>query len=256
MASSSKMPTILLVQGSFQLPEVYQKLTMALEAKGYPVVHPPLPSLSDPENPDFASKSLVTDALAIQLELKNLIEQQERTVVVLMHSYGGLVGSEATSKEFSWAYRKGQGLTGDVIHFFFFAAFILAEGQSVLSGFGESSNIDVRPHGRFRIKDAAKILYNDLPPEEAEYWASKIIDQSYAVQTTKLSRAAYRYIPSTYVICENDKGPPPQFQEVCGKNAKAEIRRMNSGHSPMLSKTDELVKLITVAAGGAMKMAI
>ncbi|KAI1654338.1 catalytic protein [Daldinia decipiens] len=188
--------TILLIQGSFQLPEVYRKLTKALEARGYPVIHPLLPSLA---------------------VLRRLVEEKSRTVLVLMHSYGGLVGSEAVLDEFGWNKRKDRGLTGGVIYLFFFAAFVLAE--------------------------------------EAEYWTSKIIDQSYAVQTTKLTRAAYRYIPSTYVVCGNDQGPPPQYQEMWGKNAGSIMLRINSGHSPMLNKTDELVNMIVEAAHGAIKNA-
>ncbi|KAI6087401.1 hypothetical protein F4821DRAFT_107653 [Hypoxylon rubiginosum] len=169
-----------------------------------------------------------------------------------MHSYGGLVGSEATLEQFSWEKRKAAGLAGGVIHLFFFAAFILAEGQSVLGALGESPGNDIRPGGRFRILDPANTLYNDLPPDEAEYWASRIIDQSYAVQTTQLTRAAYRYIPSTYVVCENDHGPPPQWQELCGKNAGSTVLKIDSGHSPMLSKPDELANMIHAAAQKAM----
>ncbi|KAK7757729.1 hypothetical protein SLS62_000107 [Diatrype stigma] len=251
--STPTQPTILLLQGSFQLPEVYGKLTKALEEKGYPVIHPHLPSLTDPDKPDFASKTLSTDALAIQSVLRNLVENEARKVLVLMHSYGGLVGSEAVLEELSWGKRKDRGLAGGVFHLFFFAAFVLAEGQSVLDVFGESPNNDIRPDGRFRIKNPAQTLYNDLAPEEAEYWTSKIIDQSYAVQTTKLTRASYRYIPSTYVVCENDQGPPPQYQEMFGKSAGATLLRIASGHSPMLSKTEELANMVAAAAQGAMK---
>ncbi|KAF3059236.1 hypothetical protein GL218_04865 [Daldinia childiae] len=252
-STPSTQLTIVLIQGSFQLPEVYGKLTKALEAKGYPVIHPLLPSLVDPDKPDFASKSLSTDANAVQSVLRRLIEDESRTVLVLMHSYGGLVGSEAVLEEFNWNKRKDRGLSGGVIHLFFFAAFVLAEGQSVLSAFGESPNNEIRPGGRLRVKNPAQVLYSDLPTEEAEYWTSKIIDQSYAVQTTKLTRAAYRYISSTYVVCENDQGPPPLYQEMWGKNAGSVMLRINSGHSPMLNKTDELVNMIVEAAQGAIK---
>ncbi|RYO90848.1 hypothetical protein DL764_008386 [Monosporascus ibericus] len=203
--------------------------------------------------PDFPSKTLSTDALAIQSVVRRLVEDEARNVLVLMHSYGGLVGSEAILEEFSREKRKEQGLAGGVFHLFFFAAFVLAEGQSVLGVFGESPNNDIRPGSRFRIKNPTQTLYNDLPPEEAEYWASKIIDQSYAVQTTKLTRASYRYIPSTYVVCENDQGPPPQYQEMFGKRAGADVLRIASGHSPMLSKTEELANMVAAAAQETMK---
>jgi hypothetical protein len=61
-----------------------------------------------------------------------------------MHSYGGLVGSNAISKELSFAYRKQAGLLGGVIHLHYIAAFVLDVGQTVLGTFGESPNNDVK----------------------------------------------------------------------------------------------------------------
>lgn len=143
-AQTQSMPTILLVQGSFQIPQVYEKLVKGLEARGYPTIHPQLPSCSNVDGPNFPQLSLVDDASAIRAELTRLIESEGRTVVVVMHSYGGLVGSEATTEELSYTNRQARDLPGGVIHLFFYAAFLLQEGQSVLSAFGESPNNDVR----------------------------------------------------------------------------------------------------------------
>ncbi|OTB07268.1 hypothetical protein M426DRAFT_53985 [Hypoxylon sp. CI-4A] len=248
-------PTILVVQGSFQLPEVYEKLANALKARGYPVIHPPLPSLIDQDSPDFASRDLSTDALAVQSVLGRLVEEESQDVLVLMHSYGGLVGSEAVLEDFSRETRKERGLPGGVIHLFFFAALILSEGQPVFDVFGESSAAEVLPSGRVRTKDPAQMLYNDLPSEEAEYWTSKTVPQSYAVQATKLTRAACRYIPSTYLVCENDQGLPPKFQEMFGKSIGNNVLRINSSHSPMLSRTEELAGIIARATEEAISKA-
>ncbi|KAI1396384.1 catalytic protein [Hypoxylon fuscum] len=247
MTCSSPKPAILLIQGSFQLPEVYGKLVRALIAKGYPVIHPPLPSLTGHERPDFASTSLSDDANVIQDELRRLVEQERKQVVILMHSYGGLVGIEATPEEFSWAKRREQGLAGGVLRLILLAAFVLSEGQSVMGTFGKSPNHEIQPDGRFHIKEAARRLYNDLPSEEAQYWESKIIDQAYAVQTTKLTRAAYRYIPSTYIVCEDDQAVPPVFQEQFGGSINATVLKIKSGHSPMLSQTEKLVEMVISA---------
>lgn len=114
--------------------------------------------------------------------------------------------------------------------------------------FGQSPNNDVKPNGRFTIKNSAEILYHDLPPVEAQYWESKIIDQSYAVQEYKMTNEAYRFVPSTYVVCENDRGPPPQYQEMFGATAGSKILKMSSGHSPMLSHTVQLAQMIDSAA--------
>jgi pimeloyl-ACP methyl ester carboxylesterase len=143
-AEQRSLPTILLVQGSFQIPQVYEKLVKGLMDQGYPTIHPRLPSCSDVDKPDFPQVSLVDDVLAIRLELIRQIEYEEKNVVVVMHSYGGLVGSEAVTEELSYAKRQSQGLAGGVTHLFYYCAFLLDKGQSVLSAFGESPNSDVR----------------------------------------------------------------------------------------------------------------
>ncbi len=143
-AQPQALPTVVLVQGSFQTPLVYQNLVQGLTAQGYPTLHPELPTCSNTESANFPQLSLVDDALAIRTELIRLIEYEGKTVVVVMHSYGGIVGSEATTENLSYAKRQAQGLPGGVIHFFLYSAFLLDEGQSVLGAFGESPNNDVR----------------------------------------------------------------------------------------------------------------
>ena len=137
-------PTIVLVQGSFQIPQVYTQLVQGLVARGYPTIHPQLPTCSNTDGANFPQLSLVDDALAIRTELTRQIEDEGKTVVVIMHSYGGLVGSEAITEELGYAKRRAQSLPGGVIHLFFYSAFLLDEGQSILSAFGESPNNDVR----------------------------------------------------------------------------------------------------------------
>ncbi|CAD6591815.1 MAG: hypothetical protein ASARMPREDX12_005423 [Alectoria sarmentosa] len=247
-AQTQDLPTIVLVQGSFQIPKVYANLVRGLVARGYPTIHPQLPTCSNTDSANFPQLSLVDDALAIRTELTRQIEYEGKTVVVVMHSYGGLVGSEATTSELSYAQRRAQGLPGGVVHFFFYSAFLLNEGQSVLGAFGESPNNDVKPDGRFYILHGDQTLYSDLPPSEASLWASMLIAQSYRVQTTKLTRAAWRYIPSTYLICENDHAVPPQYQEVLAASAEARVERCSSGHSPHLSQPEMLVQKIHEAS--------
>ena len=61
-----------------------------------------------------------------------------------MHSYGGLVGSQAISKEWVYSRRQAMELPGGVIHLFMIPALILDSGESLLSEFGESPYCDVK----------------------------------------------------------------------------------------------------------------
>ncbi|KAE8398255.1 hypothetical protein BDV37DRAFT_291143 [Aspergillus pseudonomiae] len=212
-------PSIVLVQGSFQTP--------------LSVIHPSLPSCSNVEADDFPTRTLENDARAITEALEQLVEREEKLVVVVMHSYGGIL----------------EGEKGGVWHLFYYAAFVLPEGASVMGTFGESPNND--PNGRFRIKNGAKTLYSDLPHAEAALWESCLIPQSYLVQTTPTTRAAYGYLPSTYLICKGDQAAPAQFQEGFASLARAKIDRCSAGHSPMLSQPVMLVRKIAAVVDKA-----
>ncbi|KAG6999257.1 dipeptidyl-aminopeptidase B [Physcia stellaris] len=207
---------------------------------------------SQPVKPDFSATTLIDDALAIRSELIRQIEYGGKTVVVAMHSYGGLVGSEAIPEELTYAKRHALSLPGKVIYLFFIAAFMLSEGQSVMSNFGESPNNDVRPDGRFYFLGGKVKLYNDLPDSEASLWASRLIPQSHKVQTTEITRAAWRYIPSTYLVTENDQAVPTQYQEAFAAGAKSRIERIGTGHSPQLSQPEMLAGRIHAESKRAM----
>ena len=102
------------------------------------------------------------------------------------------------------------------------------------------------------MKNAREMLYNDLAPTEAEYYASIITLQSYKVQETKLTRAAYKYSSSTYLITEDDRACPPAYQEGFAQQANSRIERCQTGHSPMLVAPGMLADKIASAAQQAV----
>ena len=101
--------------------------------------------------------------------------------------------------------------------------------------------------GRFYLKNRTQLLYNDLPEEEAGKWGSRLIAQSHAVQKTEITCTAYKYIPSTYLLCEKDKAAPPQYQEMFARAAGSQLLRCETGHSPVLSQPEMLVDKVTEA---------
>ena len=131
---------MLIVPGCFQLPVVYDALKLRLESLGYPTVYASLPTCGDAGDTSFPSLTLLDDAKAVQKILEQLVERDQKTVMVVMHSYGGLVGSEAIRESMSHIKRRKAGLIGGVIRLFFICAFLLDPGQSVLGAFGVSPN--------------------------------------------------------------------------------------------------------------------
>lgn len=103
-------------------------------------------------------------------------------------------------------------------------------------------------------KNPVNGFYHDLPEDEGEYWKSKLVRHSYATFNAGAPSAAWRTIPSRYLVCEDDRAIKPEIQEFMVKTsqalgAKMEMERVFSSHSPFLSKPDETVGFLRRTAG-------
>lgn len=87
----SKKPTIVLVHGAFHQPEHFNTVTDLLRKTGYKVVLPRLPSVGLSSDPGGA---LHLDAAAVRDVINDAVVEQGEDVVLVMHSYGGLAGTE------------------------------------------------------------------------------------------------------------------------------------------------------------------
>jgi pimeloyl-ACP methyl ester carboxylesterase len=103
----------------------------------------------------------------------------------------------------------------------------------------------------YRAVDVQDVFYNDLPKDVADHWYSKLTFQSVASFQRKQTYSAWKYIPTTYVICELDKAIPPAAQEgmASQEGGLFTIERINSSHSPFLSKPKETAEVIRKAVG-------
>ena len=135
---------VVMIQDCFQTPLVYEQVCLAISSRAYAVLHALLPSCGDPDDPSFSTRTLIDDANSVEQEVRRQVEQYGMIVMLAMHSYGGLVGSEAIPEELSYSYREAQGLGGGVIHLFYFCAVLFEEGQSLQSKFEDSPDHDVR----------------------------------------------------------------------------------------------------------------
>jgi hypothetical protein len=76
------------------------------------------------------------DADGIRSELNRLIKDESKEVLVIAHSYGGNVVSQAVDKEFAKEVRQREGSSGGVIRIVYMCAFLIPLGQSAASTFG------------------------------------------------------------------------------------------------------------------------
>ncbi len=100
--------------------------------------------------------------------------------------------------------------------------------------------------------DPSRRFYNDLPPSEQAHWLSQLRPHCASAQLTPLTRAAYRYIPTWYLLCENDQALPLEVQKMMIQETGVDIKTesCSAGHSPYLSQPEVVVRLLKKVAGG------
>ncbi|WP_265565481.1 alpha/beta fold hydrolase [Streptomyces hygroscopicus] len=220
-------PTLLLVHGAWHGPWCWERLESALADDGWRTRTVALPSAvrsGVPANEPLAG--VHRDAQAVQ----ETIEGIEGPVVVVGHSYGGIPVTQAIAD------------APNVSHAVYLAAYQLDVGESLFGFHGapEPEN----PKGLIppaENSDAA--LYADVSEAETTRAVQQLVPQSLRSFSERVTKAGWRTVPSTYIICEQDQALPPQAQENLAARAK-NICRLQSSHSPFLSMPSELASLL------------
>ena len=125
-------PVVLFVHGSWHSPAHFKPVTDLFQSKGYRTVCPCLPTF----NPPKPTVALPDDAACIGSELKKLIEDEQEDVIVAMHSYGGVVGTEAVKAEWGKQPRQLKAQRGGVLRLLYLCAFVLPPNASLASALG------------------------------------------------------------------------------------------------------------------------
>lgn len=252
----SPKPTIVLVPGSFSTSAPYGKLVEQLSQHNYPVLRIELKSVGGP-----VSATSIDDAAHINSVLKPLVEE-DKDIVVVMHSYGGIPGTDST-KGLAKVDQEAAGRKGGVIGLVYITALLVKQGASLVSTRGDTGRLPdwITFEGEFMKVDLntiARETFSDLPQDEAEKWAHVFSKHSAASFGTELQYPAYRYIPSTYILAENDKILPPVEQQAMVDAARQnnhtpmKLVKLQSGHAPAVSQTVRVAEIIREAAGEKM----
>jgi alpha-beta hydrolase superfamily lysophospholipase len=126
-------PSIVTIPGSFASAAGYYELIDIIAQHGYEAFANNLPSISRhaPEEP----ASLHEDAIFFRNIIRKIADQG-KDVIVLSHSYGGIVGTEAVEGVLK-AERHAKGLPGGVIRIIYLSAIVLRTGASMRSEHGD-----------------------------------------------------------------------------------------------------------------------
>ena len=224
-------PTIVLVHGAFADGSAWQDVVPLLQRRGYRViaVQNSLAMLAE----DVATTKRVIDAET----------EQGRTVVAVGHSYGGAVISGAAAGN------------ANVKALVFIAAFA-PDANEPVGAFNEKYPSDL---GTALVPDAAGFLYidvakyhelfaGDLPTRQTRVMAVAQRPVHGAILAQSVPAAAWRTIPSWYLVAQEDRAIRPELARFYAKRMKAKTSEIKSSHLPFMSHPRAVAALIEEAA--------
>lgn len=229
--------TVLLVHGAYCGDWVYWKLGPCLDQREIDWVGADLPSCRATEG----GVGPLDDVAYV----RKLIEQISGPVVAVGKSYGGIVVSGATA-----------GLS-NVAHLVYLAAMMPEAGEPFQQTTGPArtpefaAGIRPLPDGRVALDPdvGATCAFSQATDEDREVWRSRTSPMSVGLdRSVSFERVGWADIPSTYVVCTEDRAIRPAAQKDWAKRATNAVERPWD-HSPGVSHPEEVADLLAGIAG-------
>ncbi|KAJ5708663.1 Alpha/Beta hydrolase protein [Penicillium malachiteum] len=249
--SSTNLPVILLVPGAFGTPDGFERLLPYLNKAGY-TTHPGAYPSCNPSDPATASALKDINSLREDVLLP-LLNEQSKDVVIIAHSYGGVVAGGA-AKALAKETRRAQGHSTGVIGLIYVVGNITLEGESLLAAIGGAYppfiQVNKPSEGLSVIEPAMEVLYNDcdraLEPELAN------LMEPHALRAFETPATAPAWAESTfdgrraYVRTTDDCCNPSWVQDMWLQKSKVEweIVDFKTGHMPFVSQPEVLAEQI------------
>ena len=232
-------PLVILVHGAWHGAWCWATLQRELDLRGIPSLAIDLPGHGASTEP---LADLATDAAAVSAVLAKF----RRPIVLVGHSYGGAVISEADLTG------DDEGAGSTVFHLVYLAAFVLDAGESVISLTGTMPEARTALGAAMVIADGSSTidpeqahgaLYNRCDPMMTPASVARLCPQPFATFTQEATRASWRQIPSTYVRCLDDQAVAVAHQDVMAARCGT-VETLNTDHSPFISMPVETAEII------------
>lgn len=241
-------PVILIVHGAWHTPSHFSLLITHLQSQGYEALCPFLPTCNNVVLPN----PTMYDDIAVIRKIVEKMANQGKEIVVLLHSYGGVVGTDALA-----GLGKKDAAAGGIIRIIYMCAFIPFEDESLNDIFGGNAPpfLMPQPDGTVLADDPAEHFYSDLEPDDQQHWVSALVAHSFVASHSKVTKAAWREIPLTYFYCEGDRSLSLELQEMMvgrieKEKVKVHIESCTGNHLPFLSMLEKVVEDVVRVAGG------
>jgi len=222
---------IVLVHGGFVDGAGWEGVYRILKKAGH--------NVSIVQNPTL---SLADDVAATKL----ILAKQDGPAILVGHSYGGVVITEAGNDP------KVQALV-------YIAAFAPDKGESVSSLIkdpppGAPVPPILPPQNGFLFLDKEKFRESfaaDVDEEKAAFMADSQVPWGVGALSGEVSQPAWASKPSWYLVATEDKMIPPAAQRFMSKRADATVVEERGSHAIYVSKPEAVAALIDRAAKGS-----
>ncbi|MGW2013565.1 alpha/beta fold hydrolase [Streptomyces sp. NPDC001927] len=224
----SPLKNVVLVHGGFVDGSGWQAVHRLLTRDGFRV--------SVVQNP---THSLDGDVAVV----RKVIDAQDGPTVLVGHSYGGVVITEA-------------GRHPKVAALAYVAAFVPDKGESVSALIADpppSAPVPpiLPPEDGFLLLDRDKFpdsFGGDLSLEYARFMADSQVAWGVDALNGVVAEAAWRFKPSWYLVATADRMIPPSAQRAMAERAGATTSEVLASHAVYISRPDAVAELIRHAA--------
>jgi len=225
---NTALGSIVLVHGGFVDGSGWEDAYRILKKDGYRV--------SIVQNP---TTTLADDVAAT----KRVIAEQQGPVILVGHSYGGVVITEAGNDP---------GVAGLV----YIAAFAPDRGESVAALIkdappGAPVPPILPPQEGFLALDKLKFAASfaaDVAPEKAEFMANSQVPWGVDALNGAVTEPAWASKPSWYLVATDDRMIPPAAQRAMSKRAGSSVVEVKGSHAVYVSQPETVAELIRKAA--------
>jgi pimeloyl-ACP methyl ester carboxylesterase len=226
--STMSAVTIVLVHGGFVDGSGWQGVYEILKENGY--------SVSIVQNPTVT----LEDDVAVT---RRTIASQKGPVVLVGHSYGGAVITEA-------------GNDAQVVGLVYVTAFAPDKGESVSTLIkdppaGAPVPPILPPQDGYLFLDKAKFRASfaaDVDAKKAAFMADSQVPWGVGALSGTISEAAWKTKPSWYLVATDDKMIPPAAQRLMSKRAGSTVIEVPGSHAIYVSNPSAVATLIEKAA--------
>ncbi|KAH8771715.1 Alpha/beta hydrolase fold-1 [Diaporthe sp. PMI_573] len=244
------LPTVVFTPGAWHGTWAFDTVRSQLEALGYPTEAVALPSVGNTN----ASVGVAEDAAALAAELATLTDAG-KDVVMVCHSYGGVVASSAV-EGFGYKDRSTAGL-GDngVIMLVYMTAFAVPAQTSLLDALGGEYLWWMTPDasGDFiTASNATQVFYADVANEILVAEAVATLE----AEPARIFSDDNKYEPWNsgvevgFFFTEQDQAIPLATQQSMASQFPSGYvsYTMNSSHSPFMSMPEQVTEGVVLAA--------